>query len=122
MKRLSILLVAILAISINSNAREGEEYKVLWVLNNTTTANNIAEYVDATSDQAEALSDIYYTSVARLTEALTDNDRVEAQKALYYNIANVKAILSPQQYRKYLTILNATYHNQQANFDAAYKK
>lgn len=122
MKRLSILLVGILIFSINSFAKDGDEYNVLWTLKNSATANAIAEYIEATPEQAQIMDNIYYASVQRLTEALSESSKTEAQKALYFNIANAKAVLSPAQFRKYLTILNKTYYNQQNKFETATDK
>jgi len=124
MKRLSILLVAIVAFSVSSFAQQGigEQYNVLWVLNNTSTAKDIAKYVSASSEQAQAMDNIYYASVQRLTEALTDNNKEKAEEALYFNIANVRSVLTPAQYRKYLTILNKTFYSQQAKFESVADK
>jgi len=112
MKKLSILLVVMLAFSVNSFAKGGDEYSVLWVLNNRVVSQQISDYVQATPEQAQVMEDINYASVQRLTDALTENDKDEAQKALYFNIANVKSVLSKKQYRKYLEILNKTYYQQ----------
>ncbi|MBB4036074.1 hypothetical protein GGR21_001975 [Dysgonomonas hofstadii] len=124
MKRLSILLVAIVAFSISSFAQQGigEQYNVLWVLNNTSTANDIAKYVNASPEQAQEMNNIYYASVQRLTEALTSNSKEKAENALYFNIANVKAVLTPTQYRKYLAILNKTFYSQQVKFESVADK
>ncbi len=119
MKKLSILLIAIIAFSVNSFSKEGEEYNVLWVMNNASTNEEVAKYVDATPEQARLLEDINYASLERLKDALYVNNKEDAQKALLFNIANVKNVLSPAQYRKYLEILNMTYFNQQNKFNNA---
>lgn len=109
MKKLSVLLIAILAFSINSFAKQGNEYNALWALKNRAVADKISDFVKATPDQKDQLSDIYYISVQRLTDALSENDAIAAENALYFNIANVKAVLSKDQFKKYLEILNKTY-------------
>jgi len=40
-----------------------------------------------------------------------DNEN-SAQKALMFNLANAKAILTELQYRKYLTMLNVSVYNE----------
>ncbi|NDV77428.1 hypothetical protein [Dysgonomonas sp. 511] len=112
MKRLSILLVAILAFSAGSYAVNGNEYNVLWTLNNRSVSQKVSDYVGATPAQTQVLNEIFYASVQRLTDALVEGDKTEAQRALIFNIANVKAVLSKQQFRKYLEILNKTYQQQ----------
>ncbi|HMM03087.1 MAG: hypothetical protein ACK5KN_13370 [Dysgonomonas sp.] len=111
MKRLSILFVAILAFSISSFA--SNDYEVLWVLNNKSTFNTVTDYVQASPAQKEQLGNIFYDSAERLKNALQDNDKEGAWKALAFNLANTKSVLSAQQYRKYLAILNATYQQTQ---------
>ncbi|MDU1889433.1 MAG: hypothetical protein E6767_01980 [Dysgonomonas sp.] len=117
MKRLSVLFTALLAFGLSSFA--SNEYNVLWVLNNQTTFNNVANYVDASSEQKQQLSEIFYDAAERLKNALIKNDQNAAMDALYFNLANAKAILSTDQYKKYLTILNKTYIEQQDVFAIA---
>jgi len=115
MKRLSILILAVVAFSISSYA--SGEYNVLWSLNNDKTFNAITDFVKTTPEQNSELRDIFYNSTERLKEALTNNDKVKAEKALDFNLANAKAILNAEQYRKYLQILNTTYYQQRQIFD-----
>ncbi|MDH6307661.1 putative membrane protein [Dysgonomonas sp. PFB1-18] len=116
MKRLSILFAAVLLFSISSYAQNGDEYNVLWSLNQKTTQNTVTDYVKASPEQSEQLQKIFYDSTQLLVNALTDNSKNDARKALYYNIANAKSVLSQKQFKKYLEILNITYHQQQENF------
>lgn len=107
MKRLSILVIAFIAISVSTFANGG--YNVLWSLNNRDTFNSVTEFIGATPKQSEELKDIFYSSTMRLQDALVENSNTEAQKALDFNLANAKSILTPEQYRKYLQILNKIY-------------
>jgi len=116
MKRLLILFAAVLGFGISSYAQN--DYEVLWVLNNNTTFNTVTSYVEASPNQKESLRDIFYDSAEKLKDAMIANDKEAAEKALYFNLANVKSVLSVDQYKKYLTILNATIHNQQNLFVA----
>ena len=110
------MVVAILAFSVSSFA--SNEYNVLWVLNDRTTFNEVAEFIDADYEQKQQLSEISFDSTQRLKEALVENNKDAAMKALYYNLANAKSILSPTQYKKYLSILNTTYKKQLEVFSA----
>lgn len=122
MKRLSILFAAVLLFSISSYAQDGDEYNVLWSLNQKSTQGTVTDYVKASPEQSEQLQKIFYDSTQLLVNALTDNNKNGAQKALYYNIANVKSVLSQKQFRKYLEILNMTYHEQQESFTSMVDK
>jgi hypothetical protein len=122
MKRLSILFAAVLLFSISSYAQDGDEYNVLWSLNQKSTQGTVTDYVKASPEQSEQLQKIFYDSTQLLVNALTDNNKNDAQKALYYNIANVKSVLSQKQFRKYLEILNMTYHEQQESFTSMVDK
>lgn len=119
MKRLLILFVAIVGFSISSFAER--DYEVLWVLNNKSTFNTVTDYVQASPNQQELMKSIFYDSAEKLKEALIDNDKDAAEKALYFNLVNVKSVLTVDQYKKYLTILNATIHNQQDKYLALSK-
>lgn len=117
MKRLLILVVAVLGLSASSYAQN--DYDVLWVLNNKSTFESVAEYVNATSNQKEYMRAIFYDSTEKLKSALIDNDKEAAEKALLFNLANVRSVLSEKQYRKYLTILNTTINDQQGKYMAS---
>ncbi|MDR2956523.1 MAG: hypothetical protein LBV43_15730 [Prevotella sp.] len=111
MKKLSVLVIMLLAFTFNSYATG--EYNVIWSLNNGRTFDDISEFVGMTPDQAESLRDISYSSAVKLHDAFVKNDKKEAEKALIFNLVNAKAILTPEQYKKYLQILNVTYKKQQ---------
>lgn len=74
----------------------------------------LGEVLGLNSDQYEALVDINKTFEVEMLNAGTadKNDRAEMlNKAIHHNLAYMKYILSEKQYRKYLTILNATMQN-----------
>ncbi|MFV0332307.1 MAG: hypothetical protein ACK5KL_21160 [Dysgonomonas sp.] len=119
MKRLLILFAAIAGFSISSFAEK--DYEVLWVLNNKSTFNTVTDYVQASPNQQALMKNIFYDSAEKLKDALIENDQQAAEKALYFNLVNVKSVLTVDQYKKYLTILNATIHNQQDKYLALSK-
>ena len=77
MKRLLILVVAVLGLGASSYAQN--DYDVLWVLNNKSTFETVAEYVNATSNQKEYMRAIFYDSTEKLKSALIDNDKEAAE-------------------------------------------
>lgn len=114
MKKLSILVMAVFAFSVSSYA--SGEYNVLRSLNNGVALDNVSEYVKANPEQKDKLEDIFYQSAAKLSDALIESDKEAAEHALLFNLANVKHVLSPEQYRKYLTILNDKYNKEYSPF------
>ncbi|MFV0419267.1 MAG: hypothetical protein ACK5KT_11125 [Dysgonomonas sp.] len=114
MKKLSILVMAIVAFSVSTYA--SSEYNVLWSLNSKKTFETISSYVGTTPEQEKELRNIFYASSERLRDALVENNKEGAEKALNFNLANVKIVLEAEQYRKYLKILNLTYNQQRQAF------
>lgn len=119
MKRLSVLFFALVAFVASSFA--GNEYEVLWTLNNQKTFKQVTDYIDASPEQTKLLGTIFYQSQGRLIEAKENSDEKAAEEALSFNLAHTKAVLTPMQYRKYLAILNATYNKKQDDFLALAK-
>lgn len=111
MKKLFILLVAVFAFATSGFA--ANEYDLFASLNDKSKLNAISNYIQADFQQKNQLGEIFRLSAEKLDKALKANDDVSAKKALYFNLANAKAVLSPAQYRKYLTVLNLTYLNRQ---------
>lgn len=113
MKKLFISAIAILAFSSVSFA---SDYEFMTKLNNEQTFKGLSRYINADYDQRSALKYIF-------NETEKKKDAVEKQiaegkatskdleKVLYFNLANVKAVLSEKQYRNYLVVLNMTQNN-----------
>lgn len=116
MKKLFISAIAILAFSSVSFA---SDYEFMTKLNNEQTFKGLSRYINADYDQRSALKYIF-------NETEKKKDAVEKQiaegkatskdleKVLYFNLANVKAVLSETQYRNYLVVLNMTQNNKAA--------
>lgn len=109
MKRLFVLGLAIMAFGASSFASGSLFDK----LNNKTSQNGVIRYLDTTYQQDEDLRYIFSESSKRFDRAIAkgETEEVASKKAINFNLANAKAILSADQYRKYLTVLNITVNN-----------
>jgi len=107
MKKLVILLVVMVA-STNAFARVNEDSKVFSKLNRTSTLNGLVYYLNADSYQSNRLEYVFSLTDDKLKAAINSQNDLEIEKAIYFNLANVKAFLSEEQYKKYLVILNVS--------------
>ena len=115
MKRLFLTVVAVL--SMTMAFAENEK------LNNAENANaynmavnyeRLADCLGLSSDQAEAVQDVHTSFCADMMNAAAANaDEREnmVKKAVEKDLKYMRYILTESQYRKYLTLLNATFNN-----------
>lgn len=103
MKRLFIVVAAIAAFSVSSFANNA----VFAKLTDKATFKNVNRYLDTTSEQESYLKVIF--------EETSKKSEVNAEKAMLFNIANAKAVLTPEQYKKYIIVLNMTVNNESYN-------
>lgn len=111
MKKLSLIIIAVLGFSISSFA--SDDYKVLPLLTEKSTFTKVVDYVRADYDQRKEIEAIINDSASRLEYALEEGDAKAAERALYYNLANVKSVLTSSQYKKYLSALNIALYQQE---------
>ena len=115
MKRLFLTVVAVL--SMTMAFAENEK------LNNTESTNaynmavnygKLAESLGLSIDQAEAVQDIHTSFCADMMNAAGANaDEREAmvKKAVEKDLKYMRTVLTEEQYRSYLRLLNATFMN-----------
>ena len=96
MKRLFTAVLAIVAFSATSFA--SNNYSVLEKLNNDKVFRGLTRYLATTGDQDEKLRFVFEESSKKL--------RKDSDKAMMFNLGNVKAVLTPEQYKKYLVVIN----------------
>ena len=76
--------------------------------------SSLSSYLDLTSTQLEDVYNINEYFIMQQKESMNKsakNQEAGLQKALYSNLKLMKGVLSDQQYRKYLTLLNVTNNN-----------
>lgn len=108
MKKIILSVVLVLAVYGNSFAMELNDYRVFSKLNNETTLRSLVRYLDADVEQSGQLKYVFELTEGKIKDAVNKGDEMAAEKALYFNLANMKHLLSEVQYKKYLVVLNLT--------------
>ena len=116
MKKLIILVLVLVAYGASVSAANPEEYRVFYKLNNVATFNSLARYLDVDDTQADQLKEVFSTTETKLNSALKAENYNGVEKALLFNLGNTKAILSDEQYKKYLAVLNLSINNTNDEF------
>lgn len=112
MKRFFVSAVMVFAFSALAVAQVGS-YEFMTKLDDRKTFRAVSSYVGANFEQHDAMRMILETSASKMEKAIEANDEARVTKALNFNLANMRAILTKEQYRKYLTLLNVSYYNKQ---------
>ena len=112
MKKIFSLVIILVAFGSSASALDSSDYSVFYQLNNTTTFNSLTRYLNVDYDQADQLKYIFSITENKLNSALKADNEVSAEKALRFNLANAKSILSDAQYKKYLSALNVSIYNE----------
>jgi hypothetical protein len=110
MKKVLVTLLVVVA-SSTMFAVNNNDYDVFYKLNNQSTLKGLVRYLDASYTQADQLEYIFSITEDKLNSALNSKSTVSAEKAVLFNISNVKYILSDEQYKKYLVLLNLSRNN-----------
>ncbi len=104
-------MIMLASISFSASALELNEYKVFNRLNNESTQKSLAVYLQTSEAQAEMLKTVFEKTGEKMKYAIENENEVAAEKAMWFNLANAKSILTPAQYKKYLVALNLTVHS-----------
>lgn len=106
-KILAVILVALASVTA-TYSMEMKDYNVLYKLNDNSTFKALVRYLNADEDQADQLRYVFSLTERKLNYANKKESTVAAEKALMFNLGNAKYILSGEQYRKYLIVLNVS--------------
>lgn len=109
----AMLLATNLSVSaINSNSDNINSVKAYDI---NVNINSLARYLDASKDQYELIDSIqnsFSDGLRRAAMMDTDDSRKKMVKnAIEYNTKNMSYVLTREQYRKYLRVLNQTVNN-----------
>ena len=110
MKKVLVLVMVVFATS--AFAINPTNYKAVYKLNNETTFNSLVRYLNADDTQAEQLRYVFELTENKMKSALKSDNEAAADKVLMFNVGNAKYILSDNQYKKYLTVLNLSVNNE----------
>ena len=114
MKKVLVLVMVVFATSVF--AIKASNYKVVYKLNNESTFNSLARYLNVDDTQAEQLKYVFELTENKMKSALKSDNEVAADNVLSFNVANAKYILSDSQYKKYLVVLNLSVNNANNDF------
>lgn len=98
-------------VSFSASALELNEYKVFNRLSNESTQKSLARYLQTSESQAEMLKTVFEKTGEKMKYAIENENEIAAEKAMWFNLANAKNILTPEQYKKYLVAINLTIHS-----------
>jgi len=111
MKKILVLVMVLVATSTTTFALNPNEYGVFYNLNNKSTFNSLINYLGADKEQADYLKQVFVATADEFKNATTTGNDKFAENVLNYNLHNAKCILSEDQYKMYLKVLNLTINN-----------
>ncbi|MDP4204201.1 MAG: hypothetical protein Q8861_16100 [Bacteroidota bacterium] len=111
MKKMMLVLVVFVAGVVSTYAINPVETGVFYTFNNEPVFNRLMKYLNVDDEQADNLKYIFETTASKMqTAAKSDNDAAYS-KAVNFNLANARNILTHSQYIKYLSMINITLTN-----------
>ena len=115
MKRLFLTVVAVLSMTMtfaeNENLNSVENASVY---NMAVDYGKLADCLGLSTDQAEAVQDIhtsFFADIMNAAGANADEREGMVKKAVQKDLKYMRYVLTPEQFRKYLMLLNATFYN-----------
>ena len=111
-----VLVLVMVAIATSAFAINPGSYKAVYKLNNEPTFDALVRYLDVNDNQADQLKYVFQLTENKMKSALKSENELAADKVLLFNVANAKYILSDEQYKKYLVVLNLSVNNDKEDF------
>ncbi|MBP1638558.1 MAG: hypothetical protein H6Q17_141 [Bacteroidetes bacterium] len=111
MKKMMLVLAVLVAGATSVYAVSPVETGVFYTINNEPVFNRLMRYLDADGEQSENLKYIFEATTSKLKTAAKDGNDAAYSKAVNFNLANAKNILTRSQYIKYLSMINLTLTN-----------
>jgi len=112
MKRLGLAVAAIL-MSVSVGFAQSSEVKFSKEPF-AVSAQRLSSYLQLTSSQYNEVADINAYFIEKQHESIKSGSKLQAKKmrqAVYGNLKLMKKALTPEQYRKYIALLNVTNNN-----------
>lgn len=106
MKKILVVVLVFIAMSTTAFSLTPEDYGVFYKLNNESTFKGLINYLNADTEQADYLKQIFEVTAFELKNASKNSNKNVVEDVLNYNLFNSKCILSDKQYKKYLTLIN----------------
>lgn len=117
MKKILVSIMVVFAVATSSFAINPAKYEMFYKLNNESNFNSMVRYLNANDDQKDQLKYVFLKTEKKMKSALKKEDLMAAEKVLYFNLGNAKYILTEDQFKKYLAVINVSIYNINNNND-----
>ena len=111
MKKIVYLVLLMVASSASTFGYTNEDYVVFGKLSNYSTIAGLERYLGVNLYQSKLLEEVFELTNEKLQSAFNAKSDLKAERAINFNLANARYILTDVQYRKYLMILNLSRNN-----------
>lgn len=111
MKKVLVMVVVAFATLTSAYALDFNEYKVFNKLNNEKTFKSLNRYLKLNDCQQVNLRTEFMLTTEKLKQAELNENETAVQDVITANLVNLKEILTPEQYDKFVVALNATIDN-----------
>jgi len=111
MKKVLVVFLVAVAFATSVFAENNDKYDIFIKMNNQKTFNGLVSYLQTDYSQTEKLELVFSMTEQKLKTALKNENELEAEKVIFFNLGNAKLVLSEEQYKKYLTIINLSVNN-----------
>ena len=111
-----VLVLVMLAFATSMFDVNPTNYKAIYKLNNEITFNSLIDYLNVNDTQIDELKNMFQLSENKMRIALKTGNDMAAEDVLLYNAGNAKYILTYNQYKKYLIVLNLSINDENADF------
>ena len=118
MKKVLVIITVVVAFATSVFAGESSKYTLFSKMNNSKAINGIVQYLEADMDQKSQLQLVLSMTDEKMKLALSEGNEEKAEKALNFNLGNMKILLSEDQYKKYLNLVNVSVNNEEVTFVA----
>lgn len=116
MKKLILSVALLLATGLTANA-EGENsnsINMVEAYDINVNINSLVRFLELSVDQVESVDNVQkvFTESLRCAAVMNGESRKKMVKnAINYNLSNLKYVLTDDQYKKYVRVLNVTLTN-----------
>ena len=117
MKKFILTVAMLLATGINAMAEDtnSNEMSRVETYDVEVNINGLARYLELTDDQiegVESIQNVFSESLKYAASIKNDESRKKmVRNTIYYDLSNMRYILTEEQYKKYRRVLNATLEN-----------
>ena len=110
-----LFLVTLIAVtSTAANAIDIAKGEVFMKCNQETVFRSLVNYLDMNGFQSDEMKVVFSSTERKIKSALKESSQESIEKAVGYNLKNARRILTKEQYKKFLYIINLSYHNSNA--------